>query len=123
MMQETRVQSLGREVPLEKGMAIHSSILAWRIPWTEKPGGLQSKRSQLTHISMEIEPCAAIAASTTPAGVQGGVRRSVLQGIWWDRSLDSWDVFRNRFYDLNPCSLLIFREALNPFMVTSDRHE
>ena len=40
--QETRVQSLGWEVPLEKGMAIHSSILAWRIPWTEKPGGLQS---------------------------------------------------------------------------------
>ena len=41
-MQEIRVWSLGWEVPLEKGMAIHSSILAWRIPWTEKPGGLQS---------------------------------------------------------------------------------
>ena len=41
-MQETRVQSLGREDPLKKGMAIHSSILAWRIPWTEEPGGLQS---------------------------------------------------------------------------------
>ena len=40
--QETRVQFLGWQVPLEKGMAIHSSILAWRIPWTEKPGGLQS---------------------------------------------------------------------------------
>ena len=39
---ETRVWSLSWEVPLEKGMAIHSSILAWRIPWTEKPGGLQS---------------------------------------------------------------------------------
>ena len=45
-MQETRVQSLGQEDPLEKGMAIHSSILAWRIPWTEKPGGLQSMWSQ-----------------------------------------------------------------------------
>ena len=44
--QETRVQSLGWEVPLEKGMAIHCSILAWRIPWTEKPGGLQSMRLQ-----------------------------------------------------------------------------
>ena len=43
---ETRVQSLGWEVPLEKGMAIHSSILAWRIPWTEKPGGQQSVGSQ-----------------------------------------------------------------------------
>ena len=41
-MQETRVRSLGWEVPMEKGMAIHSSTLAWRIPQTEKPGGLQS---------------------------------------------------------------------------------
>ena len=41
-MQETYVQSLGQEDPLEKEMASHSSILAWRIPWTEKPGGLQS---------------------------------------------------------------------------------
>ena len=38
----TQVQFLGWEDPLEEGMAIHSSILAWRIPWTEKPGGLQS---------------------------------------------------------------------------------
>ena len=41
-MPETRVQSLGWEDPLEEGMATHSSILAWRIPWTEEPGGLQS---------------------------------------------------------------------------------
>jgi len=41
-MQETQVQSLGQEEPLEKGKATHSSILAWRIPWTEEPGGLQS---------------------------------------------------------------------------------
>ena len=41
-IQETRVQSLGQEDPLEKGMATHSRILAWRIPWTEEPGGLQS---------------------------------------------------------------------------------
>ena len=45
-MQETQVQSLDREDPLEKGMATHSSILAWEIPWTEKPGGLQSMGSQ-----------------------------------------------------------------------------
>ena len=45
-MQETWVQSLGREDPLEKEMAPHSSILAWRIPWTEEPGGLQSVGSQ-----------------------------------------------------------------------------
>ena len=41
-MQETWVRFLGRDDPLEKGMATHSSILAWRIPWTEEPGGLQS---------------------------------------------------------------------------------
>ena len=45
-MQETRVWSLGREDPLEKGMAIHSSILAWRIPWTEELGRLQFMGSQ-----------------------------------------------------------------------------
>ena len=39
-MQETQVWSIGWEDPLEKGMATHSSILAWRIPWTEEPGGL-----------------------------------------------------------------------------------
>ena len=44
-MQETRVQSLGLEDPLEKGMATHSSIFAWRIPWTEENGGLQSMGS------------------------------------------------------------------------------
>ena len=45
-MQETQVQSLGWEDPLEKGMATHSSIPAWRIPWTEQPDGLQSMGSQ-----------------------------------------------------------------------------
>ena len=42
VIQETQVQSLGQEDPLEKGMATHSSILAWKIPWTEESGGLQS---------------------------------------------------------------------------------
>ena len=45
-MQETGIQSPGQEDPLEKGIATHSSLLAWEIPWTEKPGGLQSKGSQ-----------------------------------------------------------------------------
>ena len=44
--QETGVQFLGREDPLEDGMATHSGILAWRIPWTEEPNGLQSVGSQ-----------------------------------------------------------------------------
>ena len=45
-MQETQVPPLGQEDPLEEDMATHSSILAWRIPWTEEPGGLQSTESQ-----------------------------------------------------------------------------
>ena len=45
-MHETLVRSLGQDDPLEKGMATHSSILAWRIPWMEEPGGLQSIGSQ-----------------------------------------------------------------------------
>ena len=51
---ETQVLSLGWEDPLEKGMATHSSTLVWRIPWTEKPGGLQSigpQRGELEFIS------------------------------------------------------------------------
>ena len=47
-MQETCVRSLGQEEPLEKEMATHSSILAWRIPWSEKPGGLQSMGVQMS---------------------------------------------------------------------------
>ena len=45
-MQETRVQSLGWEDPLEEGMPTHSSVLAWRIPWAEKPDGLHSPYSR-----------------------------------------------------------------------------
>ena len=45
-MEETQVQSLGQEDPLEKEMATHSSTLAWKIPWTEEPGRLQSVGSQ-----------------------------------------------------------------------------
>ena len=48
-MQETWVQFLGWKDPLEEGMATHSSILTWRIPWTEEPGGLPSIRTQLSY--------------------------------------------------------------------------
>ena len=56
-MQETWVQSLGEEDFLEKEMAIHSSILAWKIPWTEEPGGLQSmgwQESDTTETSLSL---------------------------------------------------------------------
>ena len=47
-MQETRVRSLGWKDPLEKEVETHSSVLAWRIPWTEKPGGLQGRKESDT---------------------------------------------------------------------------
>ena len=50
-MQETWVWSLGREDPLEKGMATHSSILAWRIPWTEEPGGCHWGTNKHYHLA------------------------------------------------------------------------
>ena len=50
-IQETQVQSLGQEDPLEKEMAAHSSTLAWEIPWTEKPVGLQSMGSQRVRLN------------------------------------------------------------------------
>ena len=49
-MWETRVRSLGLEDPLEKGMATHSSVLAWRIPWTEEPGGLHGVAKSRTRL-------------------------------------------------------------------------
>ena len=54
-MQETWVRSLGGEDPLEKGMAIHSSVLAWRISWTEEPGGLQSMGFKESHMTEATE--------------------------------------------------------------------
>ena len=53
-MQETQVQSLGQEEPLEKGMATHSRILAWRIPWPVEPGGLLTHTDTHTHLSLLV---------------------------------------------------------------------
>ena len=55
-MQETQVRSLGREDPLEKGVATHSSVLAWRIPWTEEPGGLHFTGSQTVRHDLVTKP-------------------------------------------------------------------
>ena len=75
VMQETRVQSLGREDRLEKGMATHSSILAWRIPWTEEPGtGCSSwgcKESDMTERLTHSR-------SFRFASIVGNVRKSIL---------------------------------------------
>ena len=58
-MQETQVQSLGQEEPLEEGMAIHSSILAWEIPWTEEPGRLRSMGSKKSQLRLGSQATAA----------------------------------------------------------------
>ena len=55
-IQETWVGSLGQEDPLEKGMATHSSILAWKVLWTEEPGGLQSMGSQRVGHDLATKP-------------------------------------------------------------------
>ena len=52
---ESQVQSLGQEDPLKEGMATHSSILAWRIPWTEEPGGLHSPWSHKESDTTEVQ--------------------------------------------------------------------
>ena len=56
-VQETWVRSLGQDDPLEKGMVAHSSVLAWRIPWTEEPGGLQSTGSRESDTAECLEQC------------------------------------------------------------------
>ena len=53
-LQETRVRSLGREDPLEKGMATHSSVPAWRIPWTEEPGKEDRQESDTTEATQHM---------------------------------------------------------------------
>ena len=75
-IQETRVRSLGGEDPLEEGMETHSSILAWRIPWTEEPGGLQT-----TELQRIRDNWATLHAQTT----LGSVSREVMK-IFWEKS-------------------------------------
>ena len=69
-MQEMQVQSLGQKDPLEEEMATHFSILAWRIPWTEEPGGLQSmgsqKVGQLSHFTFTFSNLPAVMTQIPP---------------------------------------------------------
>ena len=85
-MLETQVPSLGWEDPLEKGMATHSSILAWRIPWTEEPVGLQSMGSQRVS-SMDRGACWATVDGVTKSQFHG--KRSLLgYGRWGHKESD-----------------------------------
>ena len=84
-----QVQSLGWEYPLEKGMANHSSILAWRIPWTEEPGGLQSTGLQSqqpwlkqlnTHAHKQREWAAGAQKTYIPKGFQEKILKGNIRG-------------------------------------------
>ena len=73
-MQETQVQSLGWEDPLEKEVAIHSSILAWEIPWTEEPGGLQSMESQKSQTQLTYYTLSLLTGHLSTINAGFGVR-------------------------------------------------
>ena len=72
-MQETQVQSLSWEDPLEKEIATHSSTLAWRIPWTQEPGGLQS---------MELQSWARLSDFTSTEAVCDRAQTQNPRGVW-----------------------------------------
>ena len=80
-MQETWVWSLGREDPLEKEMAIHSSILAWEIPWTEEPGGLQSMGSQRVGHNLATKQQQQYTVKQTRKAVNGAAF------AWWSKCM------------------------------------
>ena len=86
-LKETWVRFLGREDSLEEGMATHSSILAWRIPWTEEPGGLQSMGSQ--RVQHDSSNLAAVAAAN----------------LIWDK-LKTWNGDQGQNYEKYLCFLM-----------------
>ena len=89
-MQEILVRFLGWEDPLEKGMATHSSILAWRISWTEEPGGLQSMGLQRVGHDLATEPPPP--APVFLSGESHGQRSLVGYSPWGQKELDTTEV-------------------------------
>ena len=85
-MQETLIQSLGREDPLEKEMATHSSILAWKILWTEKSGGLQSMGSQELDTTEQVLLCASLIAQLVKN--MPAVQETLIQFLGWEDPLE-----------------------------------
>ena len=112
-LQETRVPSLGREDPLEKEMATHSSILAWRIPWTKEPGGQQSTGSQRvghgwarTHTALSASPLDFTGASNSLAWKQNSALPNLFLCIL--PRLGPWNYPRFLSHSLHPGSLICF---------------
>ena len=94
-MQETRVWSLGQEDPLEKEMATHSNILAWRIPWTEEPGGLRATKNWTrlsdSHTHTDIHPWSP--SSKSPAAAAKSLQSNSVRPHRWQptRLYHPWD--------------------------------
>ena len=117
-MQDTWVQSLGWEDLLEEGMATHSSILAWKIPWTEEPSGLQSMRSQWvrhnwapTHIQEEEETLITVSGSLSPEG-QNTARKQLTanlkEGLYQTLNIPGpwlWTSQPPKLWEINFCCL------------------
>ena len=82
-MQEMWVQSLGREDPLEKEMATHSSTLAWRTPWTEEPGGLQFPRSQSRTRLKRLSMHACVGEGNGNPLQYSCLENPMDRGTWW----------------------------------------
>ena len=98
-MQETQLRSLGQEDPLEKKIATHSSILTWRIPWTEEPGGLKSMGSQ--RVRHDFLPF-----SSRPYSFKLYVEASISSGK------PSWDLGRDPFLRLHGGGGLVAKSCL-----------
>ena len=81
VVRETRVRSLSQEDPIEKGMATHSSILAWRIPLTEEPGGLQSMGSQRVRHNLATNPFTSVADRPSVSHIQTPERQGQLGDV------------------------------------------
>ena len=110
-MRETWVQSLGREDPLEKETATHSSILAWKIPWTEEPGRLQSMRSQ------RVGHDGATSLSLSLSVPQDGVIT-----VHMERQLPSLGLLSQRPHPRRLGGLPL-RDGLRPFLTQVERQD
>ena len=97
-MQEIQVRSLGQEDSMEKGMATHPSILAWRIPWTEKPGRLKSIESQDTTEQLMLSLCPSVECSGLTSLLLDLIQ--VLNDIMW---VETTSTVPGTEWELNTC--------------------
>ena len=94
-MQESWVRSLGQENPLEKGMAAHSSILVWRIPWTEEPGKLQSMESQESDTTEQLTHRTFLGVSSPFGSIMGNSLKTLTRNRMLKMSALVWSPFVN----------------------------